>query len=129
MDARTEAANMAALGDVAVVTLDSPPVNAMSTAVRRSIVEAVQAALADPAVKAIVLMGAGRGFSGGADITEFGKPPVSPTLFDVLDVVEASPKPVIAAVHGVAFGGGLELALTCTHRIAAPDAKLGLPEV
>ena len=129
MQIGSELASMTIVDDVAVVTLDSPPVNAMSTAVRQGMVDALKAAEADPAVKAIVLIGAGRVFSGGADITEFGKPPMSPTLQDVLDTVEASAKPVIAAVHGVAFGGGLELSLTCTHRVAAPDAKLGLPEV
>ncbi len=114
---------------VAVVTLDSPPVNALSKALRSHLATALRAADADPAVRAIVLIGAGRGFSGGADITEFNAPPAAPTLHDVLDVIDASGKPVVAALHGVALGGGLELALTCTYRVAAPCAKLGLPEV
>jgi 3-hydroxyacyl-CoA dehydrogenase len=117
------------LDQVAVVTLDSPPVNALSIAVRTAVAEGVKAAEADPNVKAIVLIGAGRGFSGGADITEFTKPPMAPSLQDVLDILDAAKKPVVAAIHGVAFGGGLELALTCHRRVASPDAKLGLPEV
>ncbi len=120
---------METLDQVAIVTLDSPPVNALSIAVRTAVAEGVKAAEADPGVKAIVLIGAGRGFSGGADITEFTKPPMSPSLQDVLDILDGCRKPVVAAIHGVAFGGGLELALTCTHRVAAPEAKLGLPEV
>ena len=111
------------------MTLDNPPVNALSTAVRTAAVEALKAADADPKVQAIVIMGAGRGFSGGADITEFGKPPVQPTLLDLLDVVEGLSKPVVAAIHGVAFGGGLELSLTCHFRVADKTAQLGLPEV
>jgi 3-hydroxyacyl-CoA dehydrogenase len=129
MDFPVEERGVETLDQVAVVTLDYPPVNALSVAVRTAVVEGVKAAEADPNVKAIVLIGAGRGFSGGADITEFTKPPMSPSLHDVLAIVEASRKPTVAAIHGVAFGGGLELVLTCTHRVASPDAKLGLPEV
>ena len=114
---------------IAVVTLDNPPVNALSTAVRTAAVAALKAADADAKVQAIVIAGAGRGFSGGADITEFGKAPVQPTLLDLLDVVEALSKPVVAAIHGVAFGGGLELSLTCHFRVADKTAQLGLPEV
>ena len=116
-------------GDVAVVTLNSPPVNALSTAMRAQLVAALQRAEADNAVSAVVLIGAGRGFSGGADITEFNKPPASPSLHDLLVAMEHMTKPVVAALHGMALGGGLELALTCPYRVALPSAKLGLPEV
>lgn len=114
---------------VGIVTVDSPPVNALSAAVRGGILECVQAAVADPAIKAIVLTCAGRTFIAGADITEFGKPPKPPALNDVLSAIENSPKPVIAAIHGTALGGGLEVALACHYRVATKDAKLGLPEV
>ena len=114
---------------VAVVTLNSPPVNALSTAMRSSLAAALRRAQDDDAVRSVVLIGSGRGFSGGADITEFTKPPASPSLHDLLAAVEAMQKPVVAALHGMALGGGLELALTCHFRVAAPQAKLGLPEV
>ena len=116
-------------GDVLVVTVDNPPVNALGTAVRRAIGEALASAQSDAAVAALVIRGAGTLFSGGADITEFGKPGGEPGLPDLCDAVEASGKPVIAALHGTCFGGGLELALSCHGRVAAPSAKLGLPEV
>ncbi len=114
---------------VAVVTIDSPPVNALSAAVRKGIVDGVNAAVADADVKAIVITCAGRTFIAGADITEFGKPPQSPSLHDVIDVIENCAKPVIAAIHGTALGGGLELALGCHYRVATKEAKIGLPEV
>jgi 3-hydroxyacyl-CoA dehydrogenase len=114
---------------VAIVTIDSPPVNALSAAVRKGILDGVTSAAADPQVQAIVLTCGGRTFVAGADITEFGKPPVSPSLHDVIVAIENSPKPVIAAIHGTALGGGLELALGCHYRVAVKDAKLGLPEV
>ncbi|CAN5270154.1 3-hydroxyacyl-CoA dehydrogenase NAD-binding domain-containing protein [soil metagenome] len=114
---------------VAIVTVDSPPVNALSAAVRKGILEGVQSAAADPQVQAIVIACAGRTFIAGADITEFGKPPQSPSLHDVIAGIENSPKPVIAAIHGTALGGGLELTLGCHFRVATKDAKLGLPEV
>ena len=116
-------------GSIAVITIDSPPVNALGAAVRRGIVDAVERASADAAVAALVLTGNGRCFSGGADIREFGQTPVAPTLRDVIDRIEDSPKPVVAAVHGVAYGGGFELALGCHLRIAAPSARFALPEV
>ncbi len=116
-------------GDVAVVTVDSPPVNALSAAVRRGILEQVQAAAADPQVKAIVLTCAGRTFIAGADITEFGKPPQPPGLNEVIAAMENAPKPVVAAIHGTALGGGLETALGAHFRVAVKDARLGLPEV
>ncbi|MET0722361.1 MAG: enoyl-CoA hydratase/isomerase family protein, partial [Tardiphaga sp.] len=114
---------------IAVVTVNSPPVNALSAAVRRGIFDSVKAAAADPEVKAIVIACAGRTFVAGADITEFGKPPQSPLLNDVIAEIENSPKPVIAAIHGTALGGGLELTLGCHFRVATKDAKMGLPEV
>jgi 3-hydroxyacyl-CoA dehydrogenase len=114
---------------VAIVTVDSPPVNALSAAVRRGIHQQVNAAVADPAVQAIVLTCGGRTFIAGADITEFGKPPQPPSLHEVISTLENSPKPVIAAIHGTALGGGLEVALGCHFRVAVKDAKLGLPEV
>ncbi|MDA9391013.1 3-hydroxyacyl-CoA dehydrogenase [Bradyrhizobium sp. CCBAU 45394] len=115
--------------EVGIVTVDSPPVNALSAAVRGGILECIKAAVADPAIKGIVLTCAGRTFIAGADITEFGKPPKSPALNDVLSEIENSPKPVVAAIHGTALGGGLEVALACHFRVAVKEAKLGLPEV
>jgi 3-hydroxyacyl-CoA dehydrogenase len=114
---------------VGIVTVDSPPVNALSAAVRGGILECIKTAVADPGIKAIVLTCAGRTFIAGADITEFGKPPKPPALNDVLSEIENSPKPVVAAIHGTALGGGLEVALACHYRVATKDAKLGLPEV
>ena len=116
-------------GGIAVLTLDSPPVNALSHALRTEIVAGVEAALAKDEVKAIVLIGAGRGFSGGADITEFTKAPRAPTLHDVLDLLEGASKPVVVGIHGQTLGGGLETALACHYRVAVPSAKMGLPEV
>ncbi|RXG94070.1 3-hydroxyacyl-CoA dehydrogenase NAD-binding domain-containing protein [Bradyrhizobium zhanjiangense] len=115
--------------EVGIVTVDSPPVNALSAAVRGGILECIKAAVADPAIKGIVLICAGRTFIAGADITEFGKPPKPPALNDVLSEIENSPKPVVAAIHGTALGGGLEVALACHYRVAVKEAKLGLPEV
>src|SRR5689334_18853382 len=91
--------------------------------------ECVKAAIADPAIKGIVLTCGGRTFIAGADITEFGKPPKPPGLNEVLSEMENSPKPIVAAIHGTALGGGLEVALACHYRVATADAKLGLPEV
>jgi 3-hydroxyacyl-CoA dehydrogenase len=115
--------------EIGVVTVNSPPVNALSAAVRGGILECVKQAVADPAIKGIVLTCAGRTFIAGADITEFGKPPKPPALNDVLSEIENSPKPVVAAIHGTALGGGLEVALACHFRVAVKEAKLGLPEV
>ncbi|ABE61253.1 3-hydroxyacyl-CoA dehydrogenase / short chain enoyl-CoA hydratase [Nitrobacter hamburgensis X14] len=114
---------------IAIVTVDSPPVNALGAAVRRGILECAQTAVADPAVKAIVLACAGRTFIAGADITEFGKPTQPPALAEVVAALENSPKPTVAAIHGTALGGGLEVALGCHFRVAVKDARLGLPEV
>jgi len=116
-------------GDLAVVTIDNPPVNAASHAVRQGLIDAVAACDADPAISAVILQCAGRTFVAGADIREFGQPPKTPHLPDVVAEIEAAAKPWIAAVHGTALGGGLELAMACRARIAAADAKLGLPEV
>ena len=114
---------------IAIVTVNSPPVNALSAAVRGGIFECIKSAIADPEVKAIVLTCAGRTFIAGADITEFGKPPKPPGLHEVLVAMENSPKPIVAAIHGTALGGGLEVALACHFRVATKDARLGLPEV
>ncbi len=115
----------------AVIVLDNPPVNGLGHALRSSIVAGLDAAQADEAVKAIVLVGAGNLFSGGADIREFNTPKASaePTLHTVIRVVESSPKPVVAAIAGHCMGGGLELSLACHYRVALADAQLGLPEV
>jgi 3-hydroxyacyl-CoA dehydrogenase len=116
-------------GDVAHVVVDHPPVNAASHAVRAGIVERLAEANADPSVRAVVLRCAGRTFVAGADITEFGQPPADPWLPAVCDALEDSAKPVVAALHGTALGGGLELALACHGRVALESAKVGLPEV
>lgn len=115
--------------DVAVVVVNNPPVNALSSHVRQGLHDSFSAALADDAVKAIVLRCDGSTFIAGADITEFGKPPQGPDFNAVLNMIEASSKPVVAAIHGTALGGGLETALVCHYRIAVPSAKLGVPEV
>ena len=114
---------------IGIITINSPPVNALSAAVRGGIFECIKRAIADPEVKAIVLTCGGRTFIAGADITEFGKPPEPPGLDEVLAAIENSPKPIIAGIHGTALGGGLEVALACHYRVATKDAKLGLPEV
>ncbi|MDP8918269.1 MAG: 3-hydroxyacyl-CoA dehydrogenase NAD-binding domain-containing protein [Pseudomonadota bacterium] len=116
-------------GEIAVLTVDSPPVNALSAQVREGIVEGIRQTDADAAVKAVVLHCAGRTFFAGADISEFGKPPKHPMLPEVVDIIEASSKPVVAALHGTALGGGLETALACHYRVAVPSAKCGFPEV
>ena len=118
-------------GDVAVITLDNPPVNGLGHQTRLGIVDGLGRALGDDAVKAIVLTGAGKAFSGGADIREFGSPKAlaQPNLLSVIAAVEASTKPVVAAVHSVAMGGGLELALGCHYRVATAGAQIALPEV
>jgi len=118
-------------GRVAVATIDNPPVNALGAAVREGLAKAIAQANADAdaAVAAIVIASAGKAFIAGADISEFGKPPAPPLLPDLLDAIEASSKPVVAAIQGVALGGGLEVALACHARVALPAAKLGLPEI
>ena len=114
--------------DIGVITVDNPPVNALSHAVRQGLDDAIQAARQD-ASRVVLILCAGRTFIAGADITEFGKPPREPHLPDLCNTIEASPKPVVAALHGTALGGGLEVALSCHYRSAVPGAKLGLPEV
>ena len=116
-------------GEIAVVTVDNPPVNALKHEVRAGLVEALRQARDDGAVKAVVIACAGRTFFAGADITEFGKPPQAPGLHDVIAAIEAMTKPVVAALHGTALGGGFELALACHFRAAVPGARVGLPEV
>jgi 3-hydroxyacyl-CoA dehydrogenase len=116
-------------GRIAILTIDNPPVNALSAALRADLARAVGDAVANPAIDAIVIAASGRAFIAGADISEFGKPPVAPILPEVLDVIENAAKPVVAAIHGVALGGGLEVALACHGRVASPGAKLGLPEI
>jgi 3-hydroxyacyl-CoA dehydrogenase len=118
-------------GDVAVITLNNPPVNGLGYATRTAIAQGLDKANADPAVKAIVLTGAGKAFSGGADIKEFGtaKATAEPNLLSVILALENSSKPVVAALHTVAMGGGLELSLGCHFRIAAPGTNVALPEV
>jgi len=129
MGAVNAVANLTVDGDIAVLSLNSPPVNALSQQVRSGIVEGMRQAVANSAVKAIVLICEGRTFIAGADITEFGKPPLAPSLADVEDSIESASKPVVAAIHGTALGGGLEVALCCHYRVAVPSAKCGLPEV
>ncbi len=122
-------ADLTVEGGVGVLTLNSPPVNALSANVRDGIHDGIKAAIADDKVKAIVLICDGRTFIAGADITEFGGAMKGASLFDVQTMMEDSPKPVIAAIHGTALGGGLEVALACHYRVAVPSAKCGLPEV
>ena len=118
-------------GSIAVITLNNPPVNGLGYATRSGIVEGVNRALDDAAIKAIVITGGGRAFSGGADIKEFNTPAAlqEPSLHTVIEVIENAGKPVIAAIHAVAMGGGLELALGCHYRVAVPGAQIALPEV
>ncbi|MDP9096166.1 MAG: enoyl-CoA hydratase-related protein, partial [Pseudomonadota bacterium] len=115
--------------DVAVVTMDNPPVNALGLALRSGLLDALAGLRDATGLKAIVLAGTARAFSGGADITEFGKPPTEPNLRVVIAAIEDMPVPVVAAIQGVALGGGLELALGCHARVVWASAKLGLPEV
>jgi len=116
-------------GPIAVITVNNPPVNALNSAMRKGLTEALQRAREDAAVEAVVIAAAGRTFIAGADITEFNKPPVPPTTIDVIETIDAMPKPVVAALHGTPLGGGLEVALGCHFRVAAPGTRLGLPEI
>jgi len=116
-------------GRIAVVTIDNPPVNALGHAVRVGLIEQIDRAVADDAAGAIVLIGAGRTFPAGADIREFDQPPRDPHLLTILDSFDAVEKPIVAALHGTALGGGLELTLGCHFRVAAPGARVGTPEV
>ncbi|TWC77206.1 short chain enoyl-CoA hydratase /3-hydroxyacyl-CoA dehydrogenase [Rhizobium sp. SJZ105] len=114
---------------IAIATIDNPPVNALSQALREALVDAVAELDAEFAIKAVVLICAGRTFIAGADVNEFGKPPQPPHLPDVVAILEGAKKPWVAAIHGSALGGGLEVALGCAYRVAVPAASLGLPEV
>jgi 3-hydroxyacyl-CoA dehydrogenase len=116
-------------GDILVIVSDNPPVNALGAAVRQGLEAAVKEGVEDQTVAAMVIRCDGRTFFAGADITEFGKPMQEPGLPTVVDMIEASPKPVVAAIHGTALGGGCEIALGCHYRVAVPSAKLGVPEV
>ena len=116
-------------GDVLIVISNNPPVNALGHAVREGLVKAIEEADSDEAVKAVVIVCQGQTFFAGADITEFGKPMQMPMLPMVVDIIENCTKPVVAAIHGTAFGGGLEVALASHYRVAVPSAKLGVPEV
>ncbi len=129
MTAISKSVSLERRGRVAVLTVDNPPVNALSHHVRVGLRDGLGQAGSDPGVAAIVLACAGRTFIAGADITEFGKPPQEPVLADVLDVIERSTKPVVAAIHGTALGGGLEVAMTCHWRAGVRSARLGQPEV
>ena len=115
--------------NISIITLDSPPVNALSAPVREGLHKGITEARNDKETEAIVIICKGRTFIAGADISEFGKEPKGPSLFEVQEFIEDSNKPVIAAIHGTALGGGLEVALTCHYRIAVPSARCGLPEV
>ncbi|MEL0212656.1 MAG: enoyl-CoA hydratase/isomerase family protein, partial [Novosphingobium sp.] len=116
-------------GRIAVLTIDNPPVNALGIAVREGIVAQMDRAAADADVDAIVLLGAGRTFPAGADIREFDQPTREPHLIAVVDHLDTIEKPIVAAIHGTALGGGLELALGCHFRVASPSARMGTPEV
>ncbi|NQW66229.1 MAG: enoyl-CoA hydratase/isomerase family protein [Burkholderiales bacterium] len=124
-------ADYAVHGDVAVITLNNPPVNGLGLATRQAFMQGLQKAMADDTVKAVVVTGAGKAFSGGADIKEFGSPKAiqEPHLVNLINALENASKPVVAALHTVAMGGGLELALGCHYRVAAPDCDVALPEV
>jgi 3-hydroxyacyl-CoA dehydrogenase len=116
-------------GNVGIIWVNNPPVNAISVGVRAAIIDGVAKLAQDPELKIGVLACEGRTFMAGADITEFGKPPLSPSLHEAINAVESSGKPIVAAIHGTAFGGGLEVALGCQYRVALAGAKIGLPEV
>src|SRR3989454_714486 len=129
MTAITPSVDLDRRGRIAVLTINNPPINALSQHVRQGLRAGLTGAIADATVGAIVITCAGRTFIAGADITEFGKPPREPGLHEVLDLIEGSPKPVVAAVHGTALGGGLEVALACHYRVGVRTARFGLPEV
>lgn len=125
----SEVASFEKHGNVGVIRIDSPPVNALGIAVRRGLDQFLRRCKADAEIKAVVVICGGRTFFAGADILEFGRPPEAPLLVDVLESIENLGKPIVAAIHGTALGGGFELALVCNYRVAVPGAKLGLPEV
>ncbi|MCD6041383.1 MAG: 3-hydroxyacyl-CoA dehydrogenase [Burkholderiales bacterium] len=125
----SDVARYAVRDGIAVITMDNPPVNGLGNALRAALKKLLEAAQVDPAVKGVVIIGSAKAFSGGADIREFNKPREKPDLPDVNDQQDAMTKPLVAAIGGFALGGGLELALGCHYRVAAPRAQLGLPEV
>src|SRR5437867_8732404 len=129
----TELVLLTKQGEVAVITVNNPPVNALSPGVPEGIASAIEAVSKDDDVKSVVMMGGGSTFIAGADIKEFGKVTSGEkkggSLLPLLLAIEDCPKPVIAAIHGTAFGGGLEVAMPCHYRVAAPAAQLGQPEV
>src|SRR5258706_178990 len=129
MTAITQSVDLDRRGRVAVLTVNNPPVNALSQHVRQGLRDGLKQAAGDTGVAAIVITCAGRTFIAGADITEFGKAPKEPGLHEVLDLIESSPKPVVAAIHGTALGGGLEVTLACHYRVGVKAARFGLPEV
>ena len=129
MAANSDSVQLEVRDGVAVVTIDNPPVNALSRHVRQGICDTMEQVGKDPAVTAVVLACAGRTFIAGADITEFNKPLQSPGFLEMIDVLDDLPKPVVAAIHGTALGGGLETALACHFRVAVESARFGLPEV
>jgi len=129
MTAINDVTKLDVIENVGVITLNSPPVNALSANVREGLDSGIKIAIENNNIEAIVIICEGRTFIAGADISEFGKEPKGPSLFEVQDIMENSPKPIIAAIHGTALGGGLEVALTCHYRIAVKSAKCGLPEV
>src|SRR5260221_5947767 len=129
--ARMAFADYTSHGAVAVITLKNPPVNALSLGLRTAIADGVERATGDESIRALVIAGSGSAFCGGADVSEFGLPAMSasPSLTDLFALIENSPKSVVAAINGLALGGGLELAMACHYRVAAVEAQLGLPEV
>ena len=129
MTAISQSVDLDRRGHIAVLTVNNPPVNALSQHVRQGLHDGLTQAAGDPDVQAIVITCAGRTFVAGADITEFGKPPREPGLHAVLDLIEGAPKPVVAAIHGTALGGGLEVTLACHYRVGVKTARFGLPEV
>ena len=129
MTALTDMADLSVEDGIAIITIDNPPVNALSQGVRQGIKDGIAQCLADNKVDAVVLICAGRTFIAGADITEFGGPPKEPGLHSTLNDMENSSKPIIAAIHGTALGGGLEAALVCHFRVSDAGARFGLPEV
>jgi 3-hydroxyacyl-CoA dehydrogenase len=116
-------------GNIAWVSIDNPPVDATSVAVRQGLVDALRRFEAVPELRALILICEGKTFVAGADVKEFGKPTLTPSLPEVMVALDAMTKPVIAAVHGTALGGGLEVALACHYRIADPATRFGFPEV